>query len=241
MSASDQAKEIKRALRSFMDVVTAQSLRQKGCRCKVVWGASTQHLHSLAARYKPDAELAEILWQSDVRECKILATMLMPVNEIDAETANRWLKETVEVEIAEQLVFNLLQHLPFAIDLASKWLDSEEFIPKLAALNLFGRLFMRKIDSVGSCNKPDGEPCNKPNGEPCNEPDVEPYNEPDAEPDAARARKFLAIVVNCLSDKSPAIRRAAMNALIRFAETSEQNRAAALAATHSAGFDFLNS
>ncbi|MCD8305437.1 MAG: DNA alkylation repair protein [Prevotella sp.] len=218
-----------------MDVVTAQSLRQKGCRCKVVWGASTQHLRSLASRYKPDAELAEMLWQSDVRECKILATMLMPVNEVDAKTANRWLKETVEVEIAEQLVFNLLQHLSFAIDLASKWLESEEFILKLAALNLFCRLFMRKIDSVGSCNKPDVEPCNEPNGEPCNEPG----NEPDVEPDAVRARKFLAIVVNCLSDESPAIRRAAMNALIRFAETSEQNRVAAVAATHSAGFDFL--
>ncbi|MCD8289659.1 MAG: DNA alkylation repair protein [Prevotella sp.] len=204
-----------------MDVVTAQSLRQKGCRCKVVWGASTQHLRSLASRYKPDAELAEILWQSDVRECKILATMLMPVNEVDAETANRWVKETVEVEIAEQLVFNLLQHLSFAIDLALKWLESEDFIPKLAALNLFGRLFMRKIACDDSCNKPDVEP--------------------DAEPDAAREGKFLAIVVNCLSDESPAIRRAAMNALIRFAETSEQNRAAAVAATHSAGFDFLNS
>ncbi len=214
-----------------MDGVTAQSLRQKGCRCKVVWGASTQHLRSLAGHYQPDAELAEILWQSDVRECKILATMLMPVNEIDAETANRWLKETVEEEIVEQLVFNLLQHIPFAFVLALKWLDSDEFIPRLAALNLFGRLFMRKIACDGSCDEPD-------NKSDC-ESDCVFDNEANAESDAARARKFLSIVVNCLSDESPAIRRAAMNALIRFAETNEQNRAAAVAATHSAGFDFL--
>ncbi len=211
-----------------MDGVTAQSLRQKGCRSGVVWGASLQHLRSLADRYRPDAELAETLWQSDVRECKILATMLMPAGEIDVSTARRWLNEAADQETVELLVFNLLQHVSFAPALAAQALDSEQFLPRLAALNLFARLFMRgaiSCESVSINMQNDGGNNRR--------------TESDGVPDADSAAKFVEKAVESLNVGSPALQRAAMNALVRFAETSPSARVLALAATQAAGFDFL--
>ena len=75
----ERVKEIKQSFRQLMDGRTAQSMRDKGLDYKFNWGASIPMLREKAEEIGKDYDLAIELWKADVRECKILATMIMPV------------------------------------------------------------------------------------------------------------------------------------------------------------------
>lgn len=138
----DKIREIKRSLRLYQNGVTAESQRGKGLNYKISWGASLGHLRDMAAEYCKDYHLAIELWKSEVRECKILATMIMPVEELPIEVVEIWMEQIPSQEIAEQLVFNLLQYEPYAPMLAYKWMASDNDIYQITAYTLIGRLFM---------------------------------------------------------------------------------------------------
>ena len=89
-------------------------------------------------------KLAIALWKENIRECKILATMLMPSDEILPEVADIWMEQTETVEIAEQLAFNLMQHVPYAADKAFLWISSADDLPQICGYHILSRLFMRK-------------------------------------------------------------------------------------------------
>lgn len=144
MNTEETVKKIKQSFRLYMNGVTAQSLRDKGDENKLNWGASLQHLREMAAEYPKDYSLAVELWKSNVRECKLLATMLMPAEEMPREVVDIWMEQLPSQEIAEQLVFNLLQHVDYAPMLAYEWMASVDDLHQLCAYNLLGRLFMNR-------------------------------------------------------------------------------------------------
>ena len=109
-------------------------MREKGLDYHVNWGASLLHLRELANEYEKDGQLAMALWQDDVRECKILATMLMPVEEMQRETALQWIGQTHTQEIAEIASKNLYQYLPYATDMALDLLGKDDRISRLHGL-----------------------------------------------------------------------------------------------------------
>ena len=78
MDIKEQVKEIKQSFRQLMDGQTAQSMRDKGLEYKLNWGASIPMLREKASEIGKNYDLAIELWKADVRECKILATMVMP-------------------------------------------------------------------------------------------------------------------------------------------------------------------
>lgn len=102
-------KEIKQSFRLFMNGVASQSMRDKGLAYKINWGIPLPRLRDMASRYEPSAALAIALWQSDVRECKLLAMMLMPADACDETTAKQWMADCANQEMAEMLAFHLLQ------------------------------------------------------------------------------------------------------------------------------------
>lgn len=137
---------IKRSFRLYMNGVTAQSLRDKGTDYKLNWGVSLQHLREMASEHTPSYDLAIELWKSNVRECKLLATMLMPADAMPREVVDIWMEQLPSQEIGEQLVFNLLQHVDFAPMLAYEWMASDKKLYQICAYNLLGRLFMKGME-----------------------------------------------------------------------------------------------
>ena len=154
-----KVKDIKQSFRQMMDGATAQSMRQKGLDYKLNWGATLPRLQAMAeeikqsyASYSSDApqsssplyDLALALWKENVRECKILATMLMPPDEILPEVVDIWMEQTTTVEIAEQAAFNLYQHLPFAAEKAFLWIASPDDLAQITGYHVLSRLFCRR-------------------------------------------------------------------------------------------------
>jgi len=141
----NKLKQIRTRLRLAMNGVVSTSMREKGVDYKLNFGVSLPKIKEIAASFEKEALLAETLWQQDVREMKILATLLYPIEEFTIEIADRWGQEVRNQEIAEQYVFNLLQELPFAETLAARWIyKDEEFLSVLGFL-LYTRLCMRGI------------------------------------------------------------------------------------------------
>jgi len=143
MTTQEQVKLIKQSFRQMMDGAVAQSMRQKGADYKLNWGATLPRLKEMASEIGQDYDLAIELWKQDVRECKILATMLMPPDKILPEVVDIWMEQTATLEIAEQAAFNLYQHLPFAADKAFQWIASPRSLEQVCGFHVFSRLFMK--------------------------------------------------------------------------------------------------
>ncbi|MBP3788104.1 MAG: DNA alkylation repair protein [Prevotella sp.] len=142
----ERVKEIKRSFRLIMDGATSTSMREKGLDYKLNWGANLMQLREKAEELGKDYHLAIALWKEDIRECKILATMVMPPKEMLPEIADIWMEQTPTVEIAEQAAFNLYQHLDYASDKAFLWLSSPDDLPQICGYHVLSRLFMRKYE-----------------------------------------------------------------------------------------------
>ena len=153
MDINNKAKEIKQSFRQMMDGATAQSMRDKGLNYHLNWGATLPRLREMADEIKlsvdtEDAlyDLAIALWKENVRECKILATMLMPPEKMLSEVADIWMEQTPTVEVAEQSAFNLYQRLPYAAEKAFLWISLPDDLPQLCGYHILSRLFMRQQD-----------------------------------------------------------------------------------------------
>ena len=137
----DTLKQIKRSFHTRMNGVASQSMRQKGLDYKVNWGVALPHLREMAAEYQPSYSLAVELWKENIRECKILATMLMPPAEMTEQLVELWMEQTKSQEIAEMAVFNLYQHLDYAPQMAFRWIASDDSIRQLSGYQLLACLF----------------------------------------------------------------------------------------------------
>ena len=142
MDINQQIKEIKQSFRLMMDGVVATSMRQKGVNYKLNWGATLPRLKAKAEEIGQNYDLAIALWKENVRECKILATMIMPADKVLPEVIDIWMEQTLTSEIAEQAAFNLYQYLPYAPEKAYTWIASDKELYQLCGFHILSRLFM---------------------------------------------------------------------------------------------------
>ena len=137
----EKIKEIKQSFRLRMNGAASQSMRTKGVGYKLNWGVSLPDLKEMAAAYDKNYSLAVGLWKEDIRECKILATLLMPVEEMTPDLVELWMEETPTQEMAELAVFNLYQHLDYSADLAFSWIASDRPLYILSGFQLMACIF----------------------------------------------------------------------------------------------------
>ena len=133
--------QIKRSFRLLMNGPTSQSMSQKGIGYKINWGVPFIELKKMASEYGKDYSLAIELWKEDIRECKILATLIMPADEMLPEITDIWMEQAKTQEMAEMLAFNLLQYVNYAPVIAYQWMASELPLYQIAGFQLLARLF----------------------------------------------------------------------------------------------------
>ncbi|MBQ2497061.1 MAG: DNA alkylation repair protein [Prevotella sp.] len=139
----EKIREIKQSFRLMMNGTASRSMREKGADYKLNWGVSIPDLQKMADELGKDYDLAISLWKEDVRECKILATMLMPPEKMLPEVAEIWMEQTNSQEMAEIAAFQLYQHLDFASILAFRWMASDKMPYLVCAYQILARLFAK--------------------------------------------------------------------------------------------------
>lgn len=135
--------EIKRSFRLLMNGPGSQSMREKGLGYKINWGVPFAELKKMAEEYGKDYDLAIELWKEDIRECKILATLIMPADKMLAEITDLWMEQVNNQEMVEMLVFNLLQNVEYAPVIAYQWIASDKPLYEMAGFHLLSRLFAK--------------------------------------------------------------------------------------------------
>lgn len=121
----NELRTIRTQLRLAMNGVIATSMREKGMKYKLNFGVPVPEIREIAKSHTPDAGLAATLWKEDIREFKILATLLQPAEIFSAEQAQQWVREIPYPEIAEQASRNLFSRIPEAEALVERLLSDE--------------------------------------------------------------------------------------------------------------------
>ena len=111
MDVKEQLKDIKTQLRLSMNGVVSQSMREKGLDYKLNFGVELPRIKSIAAAYEKSHDLAQALWKENIRECKILAGLLQPIDTFFPEIADIWVEDIRNIEIATHLcIFRLIRN-----------------------------------------------------------------------------------------------------------------------------------
>lgn len=140
---TEKLREIKRSFRLEMNGTASQSMRDKGLDYKLNWGVNLPQLKQQAQTIGKDYDLAVALWKEDIRECKILATLIMPAENMPEEVAGIWMEQTRSQEMAEMQAFNLYQYCPFGAKLAYQWIATDNDLRQICGYGILSRLFMR--------------------------------------------------------------------------------------------------
>ena len=146
MDVREQIKDIKQELRRFMNGAVSASMREKGLQYKVNFGVEYPRLKQMAAGMEKNHRLAGELWKEDVRESKILAGLLQPLDSFYPEIADIWVEDVRTMEVAELTVMNLFQYLPYAPQLAFQWLTVEDEYRQVCGYLMIARLLSQRGD-----------------------------------------------------------------------------------------------
>lgn len=135
-----QVQDIKRELRAMMNGPVSQAMRQRGLAYRLNFGVELPRLQELSAGLEHSRTLSIALWQEDIRECRILATMLMPPEEFDADLGSLWAEGLRFPEEADALAQNLLRHTAWASSEMIPWMASDRHMIRYTAYQLLACL-----------------------------------------------------------------------------------------------------
>lgn len=140
-----QLREVKRMLRGVMSGPVSASMREQGLAYKVNFGVDQPRLremHDEIVSLTDDAAaLAQALWKENIRECRILACMIMPRGAFEADLAQEWVSQLRYAEEAQALTMYLLADEDYAADLAFRLVAADDTMQRLVAWLIFGRVF----------------------------------------------------------------------------------------------------
>lgn len=146
MDINEQLKEIKTQFRLSMNGPVSQSMRERGFTYKLNFGVELPRIRAIAQNYTPDCHLAVALWKEDIRECKIMAALLMPIMDFVPELARIWVEQINNIEIAELTVMNLFRRLTYAPALSFKWISDEREFVQTCGFLIISHLLKQKSD-----------------------------------------------------------------------------------------------
>lgn len=145
-------RKIRTDLRLSMNGIVATSMREKGLTYRMIFGVDIPTIKQIAGRYESGTTLAEVLWNEDVREMKILATMLYPSVFLTKATAERWVRGITNQEMREQVCKNLFQEVDFADELVKDWTKNEDEAIRTTGYWLFARLCIIRSPAIAQMN-----------------------------------------------------------------------------------------
>lgn len=137
----EQMAYVQRRIRKLMNGEIASQLAIAGINYPKLFGVSLVHLRQLSQEIKVSKELADRLWHRNIRETMILATMVVQRDSISDEQLMDWAEGLNNLELAEQMAFNLLGKRSNSGVVIEKWMLHAQFYVRYAALMALGWQF----------------------------------------------------------------------------------------------------
>ncbi|MBN2187721.1 MAG: DNA alkylation repair protein [Dehalococcoidia bacterium] len=135
-----QYTDIVERLKSLSNPNAIEGMARYGITPQKTYGVSIPNLRNIARETGKDHELAQQLWASDVRETRILASMIEEPEMITAEQMESWTKNFDYWEICDQCCSNLFKKTKFAYQKAVEWSTNDKEFTKRAGFVLMASL-----------------------------------------------------------------------------------------------------
>ncbi len=123
--------DILKKLRALSNPKAVEGMARFGINPKNTYGVSIPNLRKMAKETGVNHTLAQQLWKSDIRETRILASMIDDSEVVTEEQMERWVKDFNYWEICDQCCMNLFKYTEFAHQKCVKWsLNEREFVKR---------------------------------------------------------------------------------------------------------------
>ena len=143
MNTQQEILDIKKDLRASMNGILSARMREAGMPYKLVFGVELPRLQHIASEFTPSRQLAQALWNENIRETRLLACLLMPPKEFTADLADIWGDEIPTAEVTQVMATHLLPKAPGACGLAFEWIASNNEMKQLCGFLCVARLLQQ--------------------------------------------------------------------------------------------------
>jgi 3-methyladenine DNA glycosylase AlkD len=109
-------------------------------------GVTVTELRGLARRIGRDHDLAAALWQSEIHEARLLATMVDEPSSVTEAQMERWVSDLTSWDLCDQLCANLFDRTPYAFEKALGWSRRDEEFVKRAGFALMATSAVHRKD-----------------------------------------------------------------------------------------------
>ena len=127
-------------LKSLSNPRAVEGMAKYGITPDSTYGVSIPNLRKIAKEIGIDHELAQQLWKSDIRETRILASMIEDLEVVTEDQMERWVKDFNYWEICDQCCMNLFKYTKFAYQKCVEWSSNEREFVKRAGFVLMACL-----------------------------------------------------------------------------------------------------
>lgn len=131
--------QIKHRLALSMNGICAEKLRNSSLGYSKTLGVDWVRICEIATEFDRDYDISVQLWNSEVREHKLIATLLCPLDVMDSVRLRQWMKGVSNTELAEIISFALLSKIPSLIPDLLAMEDSQNELERLTAYLALGR------------------------------------------------------------------------------------------------------
>ena len=135
-----QYSDILKELKSLSNPRAIEGMAEYGITPGNTYGVSIPNLRKIAKETGIDHELAQQLWESDIRETRILACMIDDPEMVTREQMESWAEDFNYWEICDQCCQNLFENTKFAYRKCIEWSSNEQEFIKRAGFLLMARL-----------------------------------------------------------------------------------------------------
>ncbi len=135
-----EVKEIVDRLRSMGDEKAVEGMARFGIQSSNSFGVSVPKLRTLAREVGRDHQLAMRLWETELHDARLLATMVDNPEEVTIGQMDRWVRDCDSWDVVDGSCGNLFDKTPFAVAKAKEWCNREEEFVKRAGFVLMAEL-----------------------------------------------------------------------------------------------------
>ncbi|MBI5807540.1 MAG: DNA alkylation repair protein [Ignavibacteriales bacterium] len=135
--------EVIQELKKFESSHNREGMKRFGINVEKAFGISVTKLRSIAKKIGKDHQLAIQLWNSEIHEARILASMVDDPNLVTKSQMNNWVKDFNSWDLCDQVCSNLFCKTSYAEDKIFEWSKSKKEFIRRAAFSLIACLAVR--------------------------------------------------------------------------------------------------
>ncbi|MBI9067652.1 MAG: DNA alkylation repair protein [Salinivirgaceae bacterium] len=143
-------KELLQSVKRLQNGDISKIMNRMGLFYKYNYGVSIPQLRQMADKYEPNNEAAFILFNQEIREAKILSSILIENKKLSFEDARRIGVEIDNQEIVEQFSRNVFSQVPFLFELLESWIQGNKW-NKILCFYSLGWLFKIQDEVNDNC------------------------------------------------------------------------------------------